>query len=162
MHLCSSKWWRKRQSIQLISLSSGPFMSLGVSHHTSWVHFTFFPFTSTLSHLLSHPYSKLMLLPISLNKWKRISIRNLPPHAPPCQHLQRHPLPSTMPHLTHLLCPLDALFWQCPLLSLIAPTLLKFNMSKTELLISHCMFLYLQPSVSQCRTMPSSLSGQKP
>lgn len=47
------------------------------------------------------------------------------------------------------------LFWQCPPLSLTAPTFLKFNMSKTELLISHCKFLYLQSSPSQWREAPS-------
>lgn len=136
--------------------SSGPFMSLGLSHHTSWFHFTFFPFSLTLSHLLSHPHSQLMLLPISLKEWKRISIRNLPPHIPARhQHLQQHPLPSTMLHLTHLLLPTGCFVLTMPSPLSYSTNFSQVNMSKTELLISHCMFLYLQPFVSQWKATPS-------
>lgn len=130
-------WW---------SASSRPFMLLGISLYIYSAillsgNFPFFPFSSTLWHLPPHPSSEVMLLPISLKEWKRISIRLLIPHASTCQHLWWHPLPSTMPYLgprSHVLLPTQWLFWQVLPLSPTASMFIIFNMSKTELLIFHC------------------------
>lgn len=140
-----------------------------LSHPPKWQLSIFF-LSPQLWHLPPQPHSQVMLLPISLKEWERISIRLLIPHVSTCQHLWQHPLPSTMPHLgprSHLLLPSQWLYSDKSFPFLLQhyfsnSTYWKLNSWSSTVSISTCNFSHLSGKQLQHFQQLNSKSLQSP